>query len=167
LPLNAEATRMSDPGRGVAFTERWSGRLPDDGRLAVDLRVDIPDLDAFVAGPERKAPAAGWIDVPGLERPAIASEGTFEVGQDGGSTYELAFRDQGHSYSLSVARPKGGRRARATLRGHGGTPHEAELRRSPRSRLGFLRNVHATTADRVSERVAAVLRFARFALPRL
>ena len=167
VPLNAESTRMSDPGRGVAFTERWSGRLAGDGRISVDLRVDIPDLDAFVAGPEREAAAAGWIDVPGLERPAIASEGTFVVGPDGGSAYELAFLDRGHSCSLSVTRRKGGRRATATLRGRGDTPLEAELRRSPRGRLGFLRNVHATTADRVSERVAAVARFARFALPRL
>jgi predicted acylesterase/phospholipase RssA len=132
-PLDAAATRMRDPGRAVAFTESWRG-----ASVRAELRVEIPDLDAF----DGTAAVSGWVRTPAGAVP-VAS-GTFRAG----AGHELAFRGGG----LTLAD------GRAALRVDGET-REEPVRRT----RGPLRGVHATSADRLSERIGTTVRFARLA----
>jgi hypothetical protein len=132
-PLDASATRMRDPGRAVAFTESWRG-----ASVRAELRVEIPDLDAF----DGTAAASGWVLT--AAGPVPVASGTFRAG----AGYELAFR--GGELTLADGR--------ATLRLDDETREEAVKRTR-----GPLRGVHATSADRLSERLAVTWRFARAA----
>jgi predicted acylesterase/phospholipase RssA len=135
VPRDWTATKMRDPGRAVAFVERWRG----DG-LALDVRVEIPDLDASTSGP-----AAGWISTP---------ERTVAHGAYDGSGYRLEYALDGRRHELSLE-PSGRRRARATVRVDGSPVREMPLRRK-----GF-RRVHATSADTIVERASAVVGYLR------
>lgn len=141
VPRDWTATKMRDPGRGVAFVEHWRG-----GDLRLDVRVEIPDVDAFASGSAASLPAAGWIAAP--ER-AVA-HGTFD-----GSDYALSFAVDGRRRELSIERT-GRRNARGTVRVDGTVVSETPLRRG-----GLLRAVHATSSDTVPERLAAVLGYLR------
>jgi predicted acylesterase/phospholipase RssA len=135
------ATKMRDPGRAVAFVEHWRG-----GELRLDVRVEIPDVDAFASGSRASFPAAGWIAAP---KPAVA-HGSFD-----GSDYALSFAVDGSRHELAIERT-GRRSARARVRVSGSVVSETPLRRG-----GVLRAIHATSADTVTERLSAVLRFLR------
>jgi len=135
------ATKMSDPGRAVAFVERW--RSAD---LNLSLRVEIPDVDGFAAAGECSASAAGWVAAP--ER-AIA-HGSFD-----GAGYQLRFVSGGRAHELTLERA-GRRTATATVRVGGEVVTRVLLRRS-----GLIREVHATSADTLAERAAAMLAFVR------
>ncbi len=141
VPRDWTATKMRDPGRAVAFVEHWRG----DG-LRLDVRVEVPDVDAFASGSEESLPAAGWIAAP--ER-AVA-HGTYD-----GSGYALSFTVDGARRELAIERT-GRRSARATIRADGSVIAEVPLRRG-----GLVRTVHATSSDTVAERVSAVLGFVR------
>jgi hypothetical protein len=141
LPRDWTATKMRDPGRAVAFVEHWHG-----GELRLDVRVEIPDVDAFASGDAGSFPAAGWIAAP--ER--SVAHGTYD-----GSSYALSFAVAGRRHELAIERT-GGRTARAIIRADGAVVSETPLRRS-----GLVRRVHATSSDTVAERVSAVLGFVR------
>jgi predicted acylesterase/phospholipase RssA len=141
LPRDWTATKMRDPGRAVAFVEHWRG-----AELRLDLRVEIPDVDAFAAGSAEASPAAGWIAAP--ER-AVA-HGSFD-----GSDYALSFAVDGRKHELAIERT-GRRSARATIRVDGSVVSDAPLHRG-----GLVRTVHATSSDTIPERLSAVLSFFR------
>jgi predicted acylesterase/phospholipase RssA len=141
MPRDWTALKMRDPGRAVAFVERWRGE-----ELRLDVRVEIPDVDAFASEAAGPFPAAGWIAAP--ERTVV--HGSFD-----GSGYALAYAIGGRRHELAIE-PTGSRNARATVRVDGTVVSEATLRRS-----GLVRRVHATSSDTVAERVSAVLSFLR------
>jgi predicted acylesterase/phospholipase RssA len=141
LPRDWTATKMRDPGRAVAFVEHWSG-----GELRLDVRVEIPDVDAFASAEAASFPAAGWIAAPGR---AVA-HGTFD-----GSDYALGFAVDGRRHELAIERT-GRRSARATVRVDGAVVSETPLRRG-----GLVRRVHATSSDTIAERLSAVVGFLR------
>jgi predicted acylesterase/phospholipase RssA len=124
------ATKMRDPGRAVAFVERWRGE-----NLSIDVRVELPDIDASTSGP-----AAGWISAPTR---------TIAYGDYDGSRLRLEYWLDGRRHELTL-KPSG-RRAFAS----GSAIPETAVRRK-----GF-RRVHATSADTLVERAGAVLTFLR------
>lgn len=91
-------------------------------------------------------PAAGWISAP----KRTVAHGSFD-----GSNYALTFALNGSRHELAIERTSR-RSARATVRADGSVVSETPLRRG-----GLLRSVHATSADTVTERLSAVLRFLR------
>ena len=130
------ATKMRDPGRAVAFVERWRGN-----GLWLEVRVELPDVDAQTAGP-----AAGWLAAP----VCTVAHGVFD-----GSGYALTYASGRATYELALERT-GPREGRATVRVDGSVVLETPVRRE-----GLVRRVHATSADTLGERVGTTLRFLR------
>jgi predicted acylesterase/phospholipase RssA len=130
------ATKMRDPGRAVAFVERWRGE-----DLWLEVRVELPDVDAGPAGL-----AAGWLAAPSR----TVAHGVYD-----GSGYALTYAADGSSYELELERT-GRREGLAVVRGDGSVVLETPVRRE-----GLVRRVHATSADTLAERVGTTLRFLR------
>ena len=130
------ATKMRDPGRAVAFVERWRGE-----DLLLEVRVELPDLDSSSSGS-----AAGWLAAP--VRTVV--HGVYD-----GSGYALGYADGGQTYGLELARTRR-REGRVTVR-----LGDSVVRQTPVRRNGLVRHVHATSADTVAERIGTTMRFLR------
>ena len=106
VPLDPNATKMRDPGLGLRFRERLSGTLAMAGGsrhdLALDLTVEIADVEGFAAAPARGAPLAGRLHSQQWgER--LLTGGRFRMERAAEETrlvYEARFVHEGRSYRL-------------------------------------------------------------------
>jgi predicted acylesterase/phospholipase RssA len=105
VPLDPGATKMRDPGLGLRFRERLSGTLAMAGsrdELKLDLVVEVPEVERFVADPSRGAPLAGRLRCRQLGE-QLLSGGRFRIERGASTTrlvYEARFVHEGRSYRL-------------------------------------------------------------------
>ncbi len=106
VPLDPTATKMRDPGLGLRFREHLSGTLAMAGGsrhdLALDLTVEIADVEGFAAAPSGGAPLAGRLHSQHWgER--LLTGGRFRTERGAEETrlvYEARFLHEGRSYRL-------------------------------------------------------------------
>lgn len=168
LPYDSGATRMRDPARGAAFADRLTGTAVIDGArgaLAVEVRVDIRDIEHFVAGPDRIGELVGIVDAEAVGHGLPAKTGSVQLA-DGHLRYELVLEDRRRELCLVVRapiRPWG--RAQATLydgpTAEGSVAGAGELRSGLPSEIHLLRTLQATGADTIRARAEIVARLAR------
>jgi predicted acylesterase/phospholipase RssA len=120
-PLDVEATRMSERGVGVTFSEELAGSFslqetdPEQGAargerdnttLTLRAKADVTNLDAFIADADHEARLVGEVLVPGSKRPALTAWGSFNITADPTdpktkrAVYEQGFEQDGRSYCL-------------------------------------------------------------------
>jgi predicted patatin/cPLA2 family phospholipase len=164
LPYDHNATRMRDPVPGAAFADRLTGTAVVDGQrgtLAVEVRVDIRDVESFLTGRDRDGELVGVVDSETLGRGLPAKAGSFRLA-DGRLRYELVVEHEGRELRvvlLAPTRPWG--RAAATLHEGEAVVGAGELRSGPANELRLLRSLHATGTDSTRTGAAIVLRTAR------
>ncbi len=83
VPLTPAATAMQEPGVRVFWRERHTGAMAQ-----TELAVEIPDVEAFLAGPNRQARLVGRVR-GGAVGEALLREGTVTL-EDGALVYEGA-----------------------------------------------------------------------------
>lgn len=112
VQLTPAATRMEQPGRGVAWRERQAGRLAPlaggtatGGSLTVELAAEVPDADAFMAGPRRAGRLVGRLEGP-LVGDVLLREGTVAL-EEGALLYDGVFDRDGKAYRLAARREAG------------------------------------------------------------
>jgi predicted acylesterase/phospholipase RssA len=163
VAVGPELTRMRDPRPGAAFADRLSGQVVVDGvegAFAVEVRVDIRDIEAFLAGRERSGELVGVVDSEALGRGLLAREGSFELGQ-GRLVYELALGGNRELRLVAVV-PTGMRgEADVTLYEGDALVGAGRLPSGPADGLGRLRSLQATGTDSVRESARAVAGLAR------
>ena len=120
IALAPGATKTLTPGVGVRFREMMTGGFslrasdPVDGAkqgaqtpLSMHASIYIPDIRAFIADPQHRAPLAGHIDFAPFGLAIPAESGTFQLfapTKDADITwmvYDLGFRHNGKSYYLA------------------------------------------------------------------
>jgi hypothetical protein len=145
-PYDPRSTRMRDPVLGAAFVERLAGE-----GLVIELRAEIHDLRAFLAGPSRGGEVAAVVDSAALGHGLLARSGSFALA--GGSLrYALTVELGGRELPIEVrtpARPWGV--AEASIDGAPQT-----LRFGLGDALARQRSVHATGTDSVLSAAEAV-----------
>lgn len=150
IPYDAQATRMRDPRLGATFVDRLEGN-----GLAVELRAEIHDLRAFLAGTDRTGGLAAVVDSAEQGRGLLARSGSFELA--GGSLrYVFAVEHGGRTLEVTVrtpSRPWGA--AEATVDGV-----RYPLRFGLRSALSRLRSGQATGTDSMQAAAGTVARLA-------
>lgn len=106
VALDPTATKMRDPGLGLRFRERLSGTLAMSGGsrhdLGLDLTVEIPDVEGFVAGRSRGGGLSGRLRCQELGDHLLTG-GRFRVERGASMTrlvYEACFAHGGRSYRL-------------------------------------------------------------------
>jgi predicted acylesterase/phospholipase RssA len=168
VPYDADATRMRDPLPGAAFADRLSGTVVIDGirgALTVEVRVDIRDVERFLAGADRTAELVGIVDAETLGRGLLAKAGSFELA-DGRLHYELVLEHAGRELCLVVRVPtRRWRHADVTL--HNGPSADGSIVGTGKlgtgllSQMQLLRSLQATGTDSTRARVDIVARMAR------
>jgi predicted acylesterase/phospholipase RssA len=168
VPWTAAATRMRDPGLGIAFAERLTGSVRDErgaaSELSLRLRAGIRDLGRFRS--DGTGDLVGVIDSPELGRGLLAKRGSLRA-DAGRLRYELVFEAAGRELTLTLT--SGDRpwsrvaRAAATLVDATGV-RSGELRAGPLAVVAALLRLHATWAESLRERFAAHVRAARLLL---
>jgi hypothetical protein len=120
IALVAGATRTLTPGLGIRFREMMSGGFQLGASDAVDgakrgtqtplsmhASIYIPDIAAFIADPQHRAPLAGHIDFAPFGRAIPAESGIFQLFAPTKNAditwmvYDLGFRHEGKSYYLA------------------------------------------------------------------
>lgn len=122
VPLDSEATRMTDTPLGLSFRETMAGGFalgetdPQAGErrgkeagteLTMNAAVIIRDLDRFVAEPAHAGEIAGHVTFPPLGADLPSKKGVFNLFSPSGDPrtkwmiYELAFEQGGRSYYLA------------------------------------------------------------------
>lgn len=120
IALEPGATRTLVPGAGISFRETMAGgfslgaadpqagaRAGSSTPLAMHATIHIPDIDAFIADPQHRAPLTGHIDFAPFGTSIPSESGTFQLfapSDDPRTTwmvYELGFRSGGESYYLA------------------------------------------------------------------
>jgi hypothetical protein len=195
IALVPGATRTLTPGLGIRFREMMSGGFQlgtDDAidgakqgtqtPLSMHASIYIPDIDAFIADPQHRAPLAGHIDFAPFGRAIPAESGTFQLfapTKDADTTwmvYDLGFRHNGKSYYLAghkivrVGAPWKLWPATTTLYTtlHEGTDATGPIVGAGVLRLGvgelvkLMRTLHASDADAPGDAGRAIGRFFGF-----
>jgi predicted patatin/cPLA2 family phospholipase len=120
IALSPGATKTLTPGLGIRFREMMSGgfllgandalegaRRGAQTPLSMHASIYIPDIAAFIADPQHRAPLAGHIDFAPFGCAIPAESGTFQLfapTKDADTTwmvYDLGFRHEGKSYYLA------------------------------------------------------------------
>ncbi|MEX2194631.1 MAG: patatin-like phospholipase family protein [Thermoleophilaceae bacterium] len=108
IALTPAPSRPREPGARVRFDERLTGSLDDGSPLKLGLRVDIDDLDAFIADLDHAARVSGEVESPLLGGARPIEDGEVEVLADDGDfrrkrvRYRLHFHD-GDGRPLTLA----------------------------------------------------------------
>jgi predicted acylesterase/phospholipase RssA len=167
VPYDAESTRMRDLRPGAAFADCLTGAVEIDGvrgALTVEVRVDIRDVERFLAG-DRTGELVGIVDSETLGPGLIAKAGSFHLA-GGQLRYELVLEHGGRELCLVVARRR--RHAEVTLYNgpspDGSVAGTGRLDTGVQSGLQLLRSLQATGTDAVRGHVDIVTRMARVLL---
>jgi hypothetical protein len=138
VPLDAQATTMTEPGLGVRIKERLHGVLGELGSVTLELVVEVRDVEAFRADPSVPAPAVGHLETEDASGRVLLCEGSFAF-VDEEARYELRLPDSQPVQHLMCVRPMHGLRdALHTLR-------TLEVRAGPGGPV--LGTLHANLAD--------------------